>query len=249
MKKQERERPKTEDVPLYRSYGVKRRETVLDRVLVVFYRIVATLIFLTALFALGLIIVFAVAYLGLLTQVVLGLLLLILLLYRPCRFLHKRRSFVRKLKRLCKRQGWQLTMHRGFFASLRHKEGAFDFSLDMGKTVYDGTYLTLYRYNTFLTFLSADRIQTKKGMVGRLAVVWGFVPKPDIRPFVVGEAICRKGKRSERAVILNPVPHSMFVKNKDGETVASGSGERQFGYVICTGSGFLETLQREAESQ
>ncbi len=78
-------------------------------------------------------------------------------------------------------------------------------------------------------------------------VVWGFEPRSAERKFVVGDRIAKEQKKTYRAVILNPVPHSMYIKNRDGETVASGSGEGQFGYIIFTGSGFLESVQREFE--
>ena len=58
-----------------------------------------------------------------------------------------------------------------------------------------------------------------------------------------------KDRKSARALIINPVPHEVFKKDSDGAVIPIGTGERLFGYIMFTGSGFLEYLARDDDAQ
>ena len=46
---------------------------------------------------------------------------------------------------------------------------------------------------------------------------------------------------------MNPVPHDVFKTDMDGAVIPIGTGEPMKGYIMFSGSGFIETLRREAE--
>lgn len=240
----------SDSVPLHRSYGCRKKETLFDRILLIFYRILATAVLLLFFGTAAMIVGFAAVYVG--TPVILPLILLaiFLLIRRPCRLIRKRRKFIKQMKKFCREHHFQLTQFRGFFAAMRYVPNVPDFALETESCVYYGKYLTCPQYHVHLTFLSADRIRIKKGIISsRFQVLYGVKNQDTEKKFLFAECPSTEQKKSVRIVLLNPVPHSMFVKNRDGEIVASGTGERMFGYVICSGNGFLESVRRETESK
>jgi hypothetical protein len=60
------------------------------------------------------------------------------------------------------------------------------------------------------------------------------------------DEVLRYGCKSARALIVNPVPHTIRKVEKDGAIYETGTGERMWGYTVFSGSGFLETLDRES---
>jgi hypothetical protein len=60
------------------------------------------------------------------------------------------------------------------------------------------------------------------------------------------DEVLHYGVKSARALIVNPVPHTIRKVEKDGAIYETGTGERMWGYTIFSGSGFLETLDCES---
>ncbi len=249
-KKQRPQISKENPVPLYRSYGVIKKEgffawlnnriaSVIAAVLIVMLGILWILgiyIFVNMLGAIG---------------IMLAIISVILFVYfKLCRKLRKRLKFIIRLKKQCRRLGYTVSFCRGFFKGLRLNFEGFDFTVDTGKKLWCVRFFTPKKYLSHVIFLSEDRIRIKKNITkSHFKFIWGF-NSPKISEFDYSfkdEMPQTDGERTARALIINPVPHDVFKKDSDGAIIPIGTGYQMYGYRLFTGSGFLTTLLREDE--
>lgn len=270
MKQRERvEESRIDPVSRARAYGVTKRETWLTR----FNNRLADFIYMAiyvvalVLWAIGF---FGVIYMlgasGIAICIIGSALLFYFIVLRTYRIRFK---FVRKLKKLCKKNKYRLKFERGFFRSLKYAPNSFDITVDTGKTIWYVRYLTMRKYNTQLTFLDKDTAQSisprpknssltstynrNQGRVRNYPTLSsdkrGFEGFSRIRTFDLSLDESVSGinhKIARKALLINPVPHSLYKKNPDGTTVPTGTGEPIGDYTIFTANGFLQTLPRDA---
>ena len=240
----------TESIPLYRTYGVWRRaHPVMDRVL--FYALRVAVIFVLA--VLGIAFFAAIFSLLMYGSVLIAAVFLILVvsvvLFIVTKVPRKRLSFYRKLKKLCKKEKFRLRIGRSVWRSFVWSSTEPDFILSAGMCDYYAHFLTVRKYNSTLTMKNANEMERiSYPLDNRFTLIFEFKPhaktySTDFKP--IGEV---NGKRSVRAVIVNPVCKEMYERDKDGSTVATGSGFSRFGYTLYTASGFIESVNREAHS-
>ncbi len=239
------ERPLRRDVPLHRSYGVTRRETVLDDILHI-----AMLVLATALFAVfGAIVLLVVITLFVAApdsiRFPAGGLLIVLVLWIPVRVLHKRWVFVRKLTRFCRANHYRLERKRGFLAGLRHSNKSVDFVLSTGRYSYGVCYLTTVRHHSHLIFSGKDEI-TRITNVGnnKFAAIYGRQFHAKKKLFVFPEWEGQAEEKPISVILCNPAPDAMFRIQPDGSRATSGTGDVAFGRHIYVGSGFLHAVER-----
>lgn len=242
----------TEDVPLYRSYGVTKKVNLRRRRIKEAIAKVWTVIFLAIEFG---IICFVAFMLAFYTDVLVGTMLFIILFsiffFNATKLIRRRARFLRRLKKTCKKNGYELEFKRGFFKSLNWaKDDEVDFIAKAGKYTYYVKFATSKRFLSAFTFISKNQMKyTKIARHNRFTIIFDFKNKSCSLPITFSETIDENDKYVVKAILINPAVMNVETKGRDGVIVPTGSGEKLFGYTIYTGSGFIETLKRNAEDE
>ena len=240
----------TEDVPLYRSYGVKKKVNIRARKIRDMVAKVLTIVLLVTELSLIFVVTFMLAfYTDLLVATTLFVLLFSIFFLNATRLLRRRAKFVRKLKRVCKQNGYDIHFERGFFKSLSWaKDDAIDFKVKAGKWTYYVKFATSKRFLSSFTFVSKKEMRyTKIARHNRFTIILDFKDKIYNMPIEFPAEIDENDKYNVKAILINPAVMNIEKKGSDGVIVPTGSGEKLFGYTIYTGVGFVETLKRNAE--
>ena len=231
-------------VPLYRSYGVRKKarpvvsaiNNTLAKLLmlgVAAFNFIIIAIVSAAFFAYG----------GALLATIVTLTLFWIFIGKHSRIPRRRWEFLRKLKRLCKRNKYRAEfVRRGLESYIWEEKGEPDIRLHANGRTYFIKYATAYKPAAAFTFKSREEASyTKYCGKNRFALVLGLHDKTkDLR-------IVFPQEEGERIILVNPMPRDIFVKTPDGSTVPTGSGERIYGYTVYSGTGFIEMLEREAK--
>lgn len=239
-----------EHVPLYRSYGVFRKFGLPRKILETFYKVLATLVLALLAFAAALTIVTAIIYAPVLISTAIVVIIASFILYKPVRLLHKRFRFMRKLKRVCRKNGHTLIINRRFPKYFVHNKEQEDFCVDTGRKIYYGCFLTIPKRLTHVTFLDEKRIRLTTRINAernKFYQIYDLQKKHREKEFYFPYVYSMSKRPVVKVVILNPSPHAIFVKDKDGVERESGTGEFTCGYYIHTGSGFVNTIERETK--
>ena len=233
------------DTPMYRSYGkVKKiypkferfKEMVCQGILIWFLLWIG--------FVFCLILYKMIAYSDVLAFLI-ALVVVIIVLIPETLVQRKRIAFIRKLKKACKKNGWEYRTKRRFFASFlwngREEE---DFSVRTRTHIYLVKYATAKRRYSDMIFLSKSKMVYRKLRLNNKFTA-AFDLKPKVTEMNVRFPQTFDDGYTVRAILINPVPRDIFKKDSDGSIVATGSGEKLFGYTVFSGSGFIATLERE----
>ena len=242
---------KLNPVPLYRSYGVTKKEGFWAKMNNVLAAILAAVLFTLLFITWGLGIYILVGMLGTIGVALVLIAIASFVYFKLCKKIRKRFKFLRRLKKYCKRMGYNLKFYRGFFAALKLNGQGIDLTVDTGKKLWTVRFFTPKKYLSHIIFESKEKIGIKTNITkSQLKFVLGFnKPKYKQLDYKYDECINAEGRRSARALIINPVPHEVFKKDSDGAVIPIGTGEKLFGYTLFTGSGFLDTLAREDDAQ
>lgn len=239
------------DVPLYRSYGVtKRYNPVTIKLKNFFARLVTLFVLSFYLFVLLIVFFFFWWFSGELIATVVTLILGTVIYLVTTRVPRARRRFVKKLKKLCRKQKFKLEFKRGFWQSMTWAdEGKTDFILHAGKYTYYVRYATATKSNSTMTFMSETQlVYTKHPRNNKYTIIFDFKDKRKTMKISFPDDIDRNDKYSIKAILINPVP--MDIEKKGDYTKGiepTGTGEKLFGYTIFNGTGFLEELKRNGE--
>jgi len=266
-------------VPLHRSYGVKKKENVFAHIndyiatalLVVLYALQL------AIWVLG--IFWLTVMLGAVGTVLAVSALLIFIWWKFFRVFRKRVKFLFKLKKTCKSLGYKIKFYRGFFKGLRFNKSGVDFTVNTGKKIWTVRFLPCKKYNMDLLFedektivMKTNPIRLKSSLMHGASATRRAVSTNG--PMAMGKAASKAGAlgalgvfkkskvkrieysftelegniygKSERALIINPVPHTMLKKENDGTIYETGTGEKMWGYTAFSGSGFINMLKNES---
>ena len=237
-------------VELHRSYGKKKKEGFFAH----FNDLLATVIACVMIAMFGIIfcagIFMLVVMMGHIGIVLFFLGVLIFIYMIPLRSLRKRVKLTFKLKRACKKWGFTLHKERGVFKGLKWNKQGYDFTVDTGKKLWHVRYFTSHKYLVHIIFLNDKTIALKRNITkSRLKYVLGFNNPKTIRyEYSFDDPLPEMaGRKCVRALIMNPVPHDVFKTDNDGAVIPIGTGEHMRGFTLFSGSGFIETLRREAE--
>ena len=240
---------KNEKVPLYRSYGVWRKShPVLDRI--VFYLLRTVVIFVLSVLGLALFVtILSLMLYGdtlLVASFLLGVALILTFVFT--RSVRKRLRLLRRLKRLCRAENYQLRFHRSFFSSFVWNPKKTDFILETEKYVYYVHFLTINKYTSSLTFKDPAYIdKVVYPLNNKFTLIFELKPKhsklrTDFEPLPT-----HNEKEVIRAILVNPVCREMFESTQFGGVDVTGNGMKKFGYTVFTGSGFAESVKRNEE--
>ena len=266
-------------VPLYRSYGVTKKEnifTALNEYLAVILGwllyipmfaiiIIGTLFMIKLLGSAGILFVFVSA--------------LLLVYFVLARKLRKRARFILRLRKLCKKMGYVLEMKRGFLKSLKFNKDGIDLVIHTPTKKWFVRFMTTKKRNSHVTFLNKDTIEIKKikGRIKLRSGMFGYMhhnlskprvsnivprvsmhdhqsiekgsPKLSYIPYSFNEIFNDDNFEVQKALVVNPVPLEMFKTDKSGSRIPIDTGERLFDYIMFSGSGFLNTLEREYQDK
>ncbi len=235
-------------VPLHRSYGVKKREGFFVHL----NNLLAAVLALCLIALLGFIwimgIVMLVTLLGHIGIALAALSVLLFIYFKLCRKIRRRIKFIFKLKKTCKRLGLKLQFKRGLFRGLKLNGEGLDLIVDSPKKRWCVRFFTPKKHLSHVTFIDKNTVEIKINITkSRLKFVLGLnEPKTRRIKYSYDDAVSVGNKKVAKALVLNPVPHDVFKKDKDGAIIPIGTGEYLYGYTMLSGSGFIETLQREA---
>ncbi len=239
-------------VPLYRSYGVKRRlRPWQEKVELGFSKILLFWVLGVLLLAASLAVVnFWLYYPELWIKVVLGVLLAVLILIRLTRTIRKRAKFTKKLKRMCKQRGYRIYKVQNFFQSLVWSGNREDFLLETEHSIYFVRYLTVRKYRSTVYLEKKDQIKlVKRPIQNKFTVIFDIQPRAKYYPLDFSieneEALSKGSKTLMKTMIINPVCEEIYYKEKDGRYEVTGNGGTHFGFTVYTAGGFLEFLKRE----
>ncbi len=245
-----RERVETEDVPLYRSYGVtKRVNPTMRKIRDALAKSLTVMLMVTEL-AIIFVVTFMLAfYTDILVATVLFLVLFSIFFYNATKLLRRRAGFIRKLKKCCKKNGYQIEFKRSFVKSFSWAHGdAVDFVLKAGKWTYYVKLATSKRFLSSYTFISKNEMKyTKIARHNRFAIILDFKDKTKSLPIAFPKDVPDDDKYTVKAILINPAVMNVERKGSDGVIIPTGSGEKLFGYTIYTGTGFIETIKRNAQ--
>ncbi len=242
----------TGQVPLYRSYGVRKKVNPFIIAFNLFLGRILTVLLIG--FELSVIVICAVTfylYADLLMTTFVTVALSSFFLTVHTRVIRRRLGFMTKLKKLCKKNKYKLEYKRGFFKMLSWNEKEDpDVIVKAGKYTYYAKFATPKKPLSSMTFLSKDEIRyTKHARKNIFTLIFGFKDKSKILSLRFPEYIDEKDKYSVKAIIVNPKPRDIMVKTQEGPIVPTGTGEKIYGYTIFTGKGFMESIKRNAEER
>lgn len=170
----------------------------------------------------------------------------VLLLFFVTKTFCKRMTFRRRLKHMCRKEGYRLQYCRRFGATFFWSGEGPDFLLRTPSALYEGYFLTVRRYRATLFLASSDSVELISSPTQNLfSDIVGRKPKHQtfLLPSVPTE---QSGEYPvKRVLLVNPVCREMTYKEKDGTIVATGSGAEWFGYTVFTATGFLENVRRQ----
>ncbi len=239
------------EIPLYRTYGVTKkyhpRLTKINEILskfIVLYLIV---------FQVFIIVIVGVSFWifsGELISTVVTLILFTLMYRINTRIPRARRKFTKKLKKLCREKGYSLEFKRGFLSSLSWADkGEIDFVLKADPVTYYVRYATATKKLSTMSFISKNElVYTKHPRNNKYTLIFDFKDKSKTMHISFPDYIDDNDKNAIKAILINPVPANIEKKGAFGIGMEpTGTGEQIFGYTIFNGTGFIETLKRNAE--
>lgn len=184
---------------------------------------------------------------GIILAVLTALLLTYLIALRVPR---KRLAFMRKLKKVCKKNGLRIKKEHGFFKSLRNNAEGFDLVVSSRSTSYYVRFYAAYRRASHLTFCDENTVAVTTNIHNnRFKVVLGM-SKPRVKTlsYNYSDTPPSNVKNAVKVLLVNPVPHDIFKRSSGGTVTPIGTGEMIYDYMLYTATGFLNMIERELES-
>lgn len=243
---------KTEDVPMYRCYGVtKRVNPVTVKIRDTLAKVLTILLLVIELSIIFLVTFMLAFYTDVLVATVLFIILFSIFFFNATKLIRGRARFLRKLKKLCKQNKYRLQLKRSFFQGLSWaKNDDVDFIVKAGKWTYYVKFATSKRFLSSFTFVSKNEMKyTKIPRHNRFTIILDLKDKTCTMPIEFPKGIDENDKYIIKAILINPAVMNIERKGSDGVIIPTGSGEKLFGYTIYTGTGFIETIKRNAEDK
>ena len=239
---------KNTDLPSYRCYGVSRKEhRVMERIGFVLLSGIALWIFGICVLAAGMFLMSVLLYGNLLLRVLLLILGGWLLILAETRLPRKRWKLMRRMRRLCRQQGYRLERNKPSLWSFVWTGEQADLVLDTDSVRYFVHFLSVKTYRSALFLEQKNMLKLVSYPLNNIfTVIFGRKPKRRYYPLcpVDGTERTEDGRVCQRVVVLNPTCREMYAKERDGSTVSTGSGAEFCGYTIYTGTAFLEAVKR-----
>ena len=277
-----KERPSVSEynpVPLYRSYGITKQESIFT-VLNEYIAIILGWLLYIPMFAIIIIgTIFMICLLGPVGIVFVFASILMLIYFVLARKIRKRAKFILKLQKTCRKLGYTMELKRGFLKGLKFNKEGIDLVIHTPTKKWFVRFMTTKKRNSHVTFINKDVIEIKKikGRVKLRSGMFGYMhhnlskprvsnivprvsmhdhqsiekgsPKLSYIPYSFNEIFNDDNFEVQKALVVNPVPLEMFKTDKSGSRIPIDTGERLFDYIMFSGSGFINTLEREYQKK
>ncbi len=158
----------------------------------------------------------------------------LVIFWRTIRAFFKRRSFIKKLKKLCKKEGYTLSKIERPYAEVFFPHGGMNFTVGAHGKEYDCKFLAAKAKGAFMIFFAGGEGVFER--VFRLRELEFFkLHKPFYYDF-------ESDKR--KVLILTPVPKKTFIADHS-KLRPVDNGEIIWDYKLFSGYGFLGALERD----
>ena len=254
MNKKTQKRPdisKYNPVPLYRSYGKTKNESIFAAINEMLVTVIsfAFLGICLAFIVIGIVFfIYALQKIGVIIVCFSALLFTYFVILRSFR---KRVSFLMKLKRKCRKFGYKIEKKRGILQGLRLNREGFDLIVNSRDMKWYVRFFTPRRHASHITILDKNTIEVKTNLYSNTWKILLKLNKVKVKryDYSYDDEIYSSGIKTTKVLLVNPVPHDMFKKDRDGAVIPIGTGEKLYDYTIFSGSGFINELQREYEKR
>lgn len=237
----------SEEVSLYRSYGVKKKVYPLwERIKLTFFQGLLLWLFIPwVLISIAAYSMFMAFYPEMWVKILFNIFLWGFLVLRVSRTLRKRRKFTKKFKKICKKKGFQVHYEQNFFQSLIWSPDKQDFVVEAKNTAYYVRYLTINKYRSTLYLENEHLLRLEKEKPKGLLRIFVATARTKKYPFDFQIPPRSDAKRIVKVLVINPVCAEIRTKSVNGGYETTGDSGTQFGFTVHTGSGFLNALERE----
>ena len=257
MRRDKKIRPEVSErnpVPLYRSYGVTRKEyTVIETLKTWLERIAAAFFLFIPATALALGLVALLLYSNALTKVILWTAIICFVFSAVTKKARIRLKLNKNIRKLCRNNRFDLDFERKFFESLKWSDDGCDLTVETKSRIYYVHTLYVTRRRQTLLLESADTIKLiTPPPRGRLWVVLGsiFHFKTKTKLLKLDRSGDRSigGKEAVPVILVLPNCNNISYRLSSASTVPTGNGGEHFGYTVFTAKGFMNFLPRYEEN-
>ena len=245
-KKTKVEVSKYNPVPLYRSYGVTRKEYAwAERLKKLFIDLAAVL----ALAGPTIYIVAAVIAIFLFSSILAKVLLWTSVVIVSAVFFtgkwRKRLSFNTKLKRLCKKENFKLCFKRNLRESLAWSPDKYDLTVETPSRLYYVHVLPIEKRRQKILFESEKEIFiTTPPLKNRYTAVFDIKPKVKSLALDLHKIESSSSKEVVTIMLVLPSCEDMSYKRSNVTIIPTGNGAEHFGFTVFTAKAFLKLLTR-----
>lgn len=234
----------------YKNIGAAKRE---EGIIGKLNNVLATLMGIALIFFCAIVlfiyIFFMVTALGNVGIILAVLTVTLLIYFIALRVVRKRLNFMRKLKKVCRKNDLRIKKERGFSRSLRNNTEGFDLIVSSRSTSYYIRFFAAYRRASHLTFCDDCTVKITTNIhKSRFKAVLGL-NKPRVKAISYSymDTPPSNVKNAVKVLLVNPVPHDILKKETDGSLTPIGTGEKLYGYTLYTATGFLNELERNSK--
>ncbi len=238
---------KVNPVPSYRAYGVTKRENIFTYLNEILAVLLGWFIYIP-LFAIILIgTVYMVMLWGSVGTVFLFLIGFIIIYFVLARNIRKRARFISKLRKKCKWFGYTVEFKRSFLKGLKFNKKGIDLIVHTPHKRWYVRFMTPKKHKSHITFVSKYEIEVKTNVTRNAMKAVLGLGKTKVKriDYSFDEEFKLDRMPTQKVLLVNPVPLDMFKKDRDGGTIPIDTGEKLYDYIMFTGNGFINALERE----
>ena len=160
----------------------------------------------------------------------------------------KRRKFLKKLKKVCRQNGYTVENPNKMIKSAFNVYDGFNFTLSGGGKKYDCKLVgSLSRSQPMYFSDSGELIRVKKKtlsiITGFGAIGFGTIKSIDLSHKAYSHRYEFESE-NQKMIIINPVPANIFIGHPSASSFAAGPGEKVGKYKIYNATGFLNAIER-----
>ena len=234
-------------VPLYRSYGVTRKERRWAEILKLWLiRITAGLLIGVPILAITVGLVAALHFASTLAKTMLVLIISFLIISSVTKKARDRIKFNKKLKKLCHKENFHLDLKKSFFDSLSWSSDRIDFTVETESRLYVIRTLPINskRQRVLLDSKSEIFLITPPHKF-QFPVVFDVKPRKkrlSIDPCESLDYPC--DKEQVQMILILPECSGISYRQSPSVTIPTGNGGEHFGFTVFNTRGFLNYLPR-----
>lgn len=238
-------------VPLYRSYGVTKRESIFTKINEILAVFVGWIIYIPCFIIIFIGTAFMVYAMGSVGVVFSSLAVLLFVYFVLARNIRKRARFIFKLRKKCRNLGYVFKFKRSFLSGLKFNKEGIDLEVYTPDKIWYLRFMTPKTHKSHITILNKFEMEIKTNITrSRMKRILGLdTVKVRRIDYSFNEVFKRDNIETQKVLLVNPVPFDMFKMDIDGARIPIGTGEKLYDYIMLSANGFINTLQREYDEK